>query len=175
MAFSRSIVRLFASPLMSTRFRRVHCDSMEVLLLEDINGIGKKNDLLIVGDGFALNHLLPGHKALVATPTVRKRYAEQIRKRAEEKEREKQALQGIAIAVAGKSLTFTRKVTKTGKLYAGIGADDIVKTLKEQHGVDVAESAVELKEPIKATGTFQVPIKVGGTVQHLDVVVMAEK
>lgn len=154
---------------------RVPSDSMEVLLLEDINGIGKKNDLLIVGDGFALNHLLPSRKALVATPTVRKRYAEQIRKRAEEKEHEKQALQGMAAALAGKSVTFSRKVTKTGKLYAGIGADDIAKALKEQLGTDIPESAVQLDEPIKTTGTSQVPVKVGDAMQHLQVVVTAEK
>ena len=55
---------------------------MEVLLLQDIPGIGKKDDLLIVKEGYALNNLLPYRKALVATPTVRKRYADQIRGRA---------------------------------------------------------------------------------------------
>ena len=61
---------------------------MEVLLLQDVQNVGQKNDLLMVGDGYALNFLLPQQKAIVATPTVRKRYAEEIRRRAEQKELE---------------------------------------------------------------------------------------
>jgi ribosomal protein L9 len=54
---------------------------MEVLLLTDIPGIGRRSDVIVVGNGFALNHLLPSRKALVVTPNVRRRYAEQIKKR----------------------------------------------------------------------------------------------
>src|SRR2546423_12740961 len=100
---------------------------MEILLLQDIAGIGKKNDLLVVGDGFALNCLLPQRKALVATPTVRKRYADQIRKRAEEKETDRQSQQQAAAALSGKAVQFTRKVTKTGKLYAAISEEQIAE------------------------------------------------
>lgn len=52
---------------------------MEIFLLEDISGIGTKYSIQVVPDSYALNELLPQRKALVATPTVRKRYAEQIR------------------------------------------------------------------------------------------------
>lgn len=123
---------------------------MEVLLLQDVNGIGKKNDLLIVGDGFALNCLLPKRMALVATPLVRRRFAESIRKRAEEKEGEKQAQVGAAKEISGKTVTFKRKVTKTGKLYAAITEDAIVEGLKEQHKITVDPNAVEIPAQIKA-------------------------
>ena len=46
---------------------------MELLLLEDIPGVGQKNDIIVVKNGFALNNLLPRRRALIATPTVRKR------------------------------------------------------------------------------------------------------
>ena len=90
---------------------------MEILLLQDVTGVGKKNDLLVVGDGYALNYLLPHRKALVATPTVRKRYADQIRKRAEEKEQERALRANAAAALSGKSVTFTKKMTKTGLVF----------------------------------------------------------
>ncbi|MFA6259652.1 MAG: bL9 family ribosomal protein, partial [Candidatus Peribacteraceae bacterium] len=72
---------------------------MEVLLLQDINGVGKKNDLLIVGDGYALNFLLPQSKAIVATPTVRRRFSEQIRRRAMEVQKERASAEQTASAV----------------------------------------------------------------------------
>lgn len=148
---------------------------MEILLLQDVNGVGKKNDLLIVGDGFALNYLLPNRIALVATPTVRKRYGEQIRKRAEEKERERQLRMQASQALAGKSVTFTKKATKTGKLYAGITVEHIVEAIKDQLGFDVPRESIELPEHIKAVGTFAVPVKLGDAKQTITVVVTEQK
>ncbi len=142
---------------------------MEVLLLEDVNGIGKKNDLLVVGDGFALNFLLPQRKALVATPTVRRRYADQIKRRAEEKERERQFQTDAAAAVAGKTVTFMKKASKTGKLYAAITEEQVAEALKEQHQLDVSAESISIPEHIKAIGTFQVQITVGTTQQPLTV------
>ena len=147
---------------------------MEILLLQDVTGVGKKNDLLVVGDGYALNYLLPHRKALVATPTVRKRYADQIRKRAEEKEQERALRANAAAALAGKSVTFTKKMTKTGKLYAAINEDQISEAMKVQLGVEFSPDAIQMDEHIKATGNFTVKIKIGDSQQALGVVVKAE-
>ncbi len=148
---------------------------MEVLLLQDIAGIGKKNDLLVVGDGYALNYLLPRRAALVATPVVRKRYADLIRRRAEERETEKAAQAGVAKSLADKSLTFTKKVTKTGKLYAAINKKAIADALKTQLSMDIGEEAVMMDESIKATGTHSVNIKINDQMVALSVTVEAEK
>lgn len=134
---------------------------MEILLLEDIVGIGKKNDLLVVGDGFALNFLLPGRKALVATPTVRKRYADQIRRRAEEKENERQLQHQAVQVLAGRTVTVERKATKAGKLYAAVSALDVAAALKDQHALEIPESAIRIEEPVKSVGTHQAAIKLG--------------
>ena len=147
---------------------------MEILLLQDVTGVGKKNDLLVVGDGYALNYLLPHRKALVATPTVRKRYADQIRKRAEEKEQERAIRANAAAALTGKSVTFTKKVTKTGKLYAAINEEHIADAMKAQLGVEFPADAIQMDEHIKATGNFTVKIKIGDGQQALGVVVKAE-
>ena len=148
---------------------------MEILLLQDIPGIGKQNDLLVVGDGFALNHLLPQRKALVATPTVRKRYAEQIKKRAEEKQQEREMHMNAAAALAGKSVQFTKKITKTNKLYAGINEEQIAEALKSQLGFEISPEKIVLSEHIKAVGSFPVSLKIGDATQTVNVVVAAEK
>ncbi|MBU2259773.1 50S ribosomal protein L9 [Patescibacteria group bacterium] len=148
---------------------------MEVLLLQDVPKIGLKNDLLLVGDGYALNFLLPQQKAIVATPTVRKRYAEHIKRRAEQKELEKKLESGAASALEGKKLTFARKITKTGKLYAAITEKHIVDELKKEYGIEVSTDMVEIEEPIKALGDFSVALKVGEQKQEVEVVVKEEK
>lgn len=147
---------------------------MDVLLLQDITRVGKKNDLLAVGDGFALNHLLPSRLAIVATPTVRKLYAEAIKKRMEEKEQERTMQVDAAAALAGKSVTFTKKATKTGKIYAAISEKAISAALKEQLHLDVHHESITIPSPIKAIGTFEVRIRLGEAEQPLAVTVTAE-
>ena len=148
---------------------------MEVLLLQDINGVGKKDDLLVVGDGYALNHLLPQGIGMIATPTVRRRFAEQIRRRAEAAEAERSAKETKAEAAADKTITFKRKVTKTGKLYAAITEKHIAQELKKQHEIEIKEKAIKIAEPIKETGSFEVTMKIAEEEQPLKVVVKEEK
>lgn len=148
---------------------------MEIFLLQDVPGVGKKNDLLLVGDGYALNNLLPRRAALVATPLVRKRYAEFIKRRAQERETERASAAQVIESLTGKSLTLTRKVTKNGKLYAAITEKQIVEAIKEQLSMDVTEDAVKIDEHIKTTGNHTIMLQMGKQVVSLPIVVTAEK
>jgi len=148
---------------------------MEVLLLQDIPNVGQKNDLLLVGDGYALNFLLPQNKALVATPTVRRRYAEKIRKRAEEREVEKKLQEGKAAAIEGLEVSFERKITKTGKLYAAISEKHIEEAFKDQHSIELPSDMIKIPEPIKALGEFKASVKISGKEQQFVVTVKEEK
>lgn len=147
---------------------------MEVLLLQDIEGFGKKNDLVVVGDGFALNFLLPKRAALVATPLVRKRYADLIRRRALEREQEKARIAGTVGAAQGKTVTFKRKATKNGKLYAAISEEAIADALQEQHEIEADSASIVLTQPIKALGTFPVQLQSGKQAVKFSVKVEAE-
>ncbi len=148
---------------------------MEILLLQDIPGVGKKSDLIVVGDGYALNFLLPRRAALVATPLVRKRYADLIRRRAEERETEKSMKLSAATTMSSKALLFVKKVTKTGKLYAGITEEHIMQELQKQLGVTVKEDDINLAEHIKTVGTHTVEVKMGDQKVKVEVKVEAEK
>ncbi|MCK5017148.1 MAG: 50S ribosomal protein L9 [Candidatus Peribacteraceae bacterium] len=148
---------------------------MEVLLLHDIPGVGKKDDLLVVGDGYALNNLLPNRAAIVATPTVRRRYAEQIRHRAEQNATEMAVARNAASQVSGKTISFAKKVTKTGKLYAAITEKAIVEELAKEHSIEIKESSVTIADPIKAIGSFEVDVDMAGSNQKLVVEVTEEK
>lgn len=146
---------------------------MEVLLLTDIPGIGKKNDLLVVKSGFALNHLLPARKALVVTPNVRKRYAEQIKVRALEREHEKELQTSLSTALSGKVVHIAAKVTKTGKLYAAVSESTIADALKKEYTMDVAATGIVIPEPIKTVGMHTVQLTVGTQTIKLSVDVKA--
>ncbi len=148
---------------------------MEVLLLTDIPGIGKKNDLLVVKSGFALNHLLPNRKALVVTPNVRKRYADQIKQRAMEREKERELLSSLSTALGGKTVHVVSKVAKTGKLYASVSPASIVEAIKKEHHVDLQESSVSIPAHIKTVGTHTVQLTVGTQTINMTVDVQAEE
>jgi large subunit ribosomal protein L9 len=134
---------------------------MEVLLLTDIPGIGRRSDVIVVGNGFALNHLLPERKALVVTPSVRRRYAEQIKQRAIQRDQEK-TLQASALeTVKGKTVTVTKKASKTGKLYAGLTAKHVAEIASQQLGAGIPEAAISLDEHIKTAGKHVITVKMG--------------
>ena len=147
---------------------------MEILLLQDVPNVGRKNDLLMVGDGFALNFLLPRRLALVATPLVRKQYAEKIRVRLQEREQERAARMGLLSAISGKQITFSKKASKTGKLYAAISEKHVAEALKQQLALDVTEENIDMPEHIKSVGSHQVIVRMGDLSQPVTVVVQAE-
>ena len=147
--------------------------SMEVLLLSDLPGVGKKNDLLIVGNGYALNYLLPARKAIVVTPNVRKRYAEQIKKRAMEKDQERQNQSSVLQAIAGKSLRIMAKAGKTGKLYAAISSQTIAEEALKQFKLKLHTQQIKVDEAIKSVGTHTVKIQIGEESVQLPVEVIA--
>ncbi|MBP9773952.1 MAG: 50S ribosomal protein L9 [Candidatus Peribacteraceae bacterium] len=147
---------------------------MEILLLSDLPGIGKKNDLIIVGNGYALNHLLPARKAIVVTPNVRRRYAEQIKKRALERELEKTAQSSSLKVLAGKSLQFMQKASKAGKLYAAISEKMIADNLKNQFGINLAPEQIKVKEPIKNIGVYTISLQIGDQTTPVSVEVKSD-
>lgn len=147
---------------------------MEVLLLTDISGVGKKNDLMVVKSGFALNHLLPERKALVVTPNVRKRYAEQIKHRALEREREREIQMSLSNTLTGKVVHVSAKASKAGKLYAAISADQIVAALKDEYAIVIPANAISIGDHIKKVGQHIVTVSVGTQSVKISIEVKAE-
>ncbi|MBP7114067.1 MAG: 50S ribosomal protein L9 [Candidatus Peribacteraceae bacterium] len=147
---------------------------MEVLLLTDIGGVGKKNDLIVVKSGFALNHLLPERKALVVTPNVRKRYAEQIKHRALEREREREIQMSLSNTLTGKVVHVTGKASKAGKLYAAISEDQISAALKEEYSITIPASSIGIADHIKKIGNHTVTVTVGTQSVPVTIEVKAE-
>jgi len=131
----------------------------EILLLSDVENLGKAGDVVKVADGYARNYLLPKDLAAPVSQHALRRL-EKLRKEREELSRIQKA---EALDKAGKladvSVTIRAKTVDGTRLYGSIGAADIVAALAEGNKVTVDKSQVQLDEPLKEVGTFDVVIK----------------
>ena len=132
---------------------------MKVILLQDVKGTGKKDQIVEASDGFARNYLIPRKMAREATAEAvnaiqKSRSADKHRedvRRAEAEERSRK--------LKGKVIQLTVRGGENGKLYGSITNDQIAAALKEQHGVEVDKRKLEMEEPIKAAGQSFVTLK----------------
>lgn len=112
---------------------------------------------------------------MVVTPSVRKRYAEQIKKRALQRDTEKQVQNSLSIALSDKTLHITGKVSKTGKLYAAISEAQVAESLKKEFSIDLPASAIHLTSPLKSIGLHKVQVTLGAQKVDLSVDIAEEK
>lgn len=133
---------------------------MKVILLQDVEGLGKAGDLKDVANGYARNYLLPRQLAAGATPGLIANRSQRIA--AEQRKLEKQAEfnRQQAERLAQVSLTFKAKVGSQGRLYGSITSQDIAAALREAEGITIDRRLIELTDPIRTLGTFTVPVRV---------------
>lgn len=147
---------------------------MKVILMQDVEGLGKKYEVKEVKSGHARNFLLPEKKAKAATKQALKWLADQkevIEKEAEEDLKKSQAL---ASELDGLEVNISVKVGDEGQLFESINNQKIVERLKEM-GFEVKKSQIKLKEPIKDIGEFTVSISLEHNLEpEIKLVVVAE-
>src|SRR5437660_1651813 len=133
---------------------------MKVILLQDVEGLGKAGDLKDVSNGYARNYLLPRQFAAGATPSLVANRKQRIA--AEQRKLEKQAeLNSQQAERLGQvTLTFKARVGREGRLYGSITSQDIAAGLREAEGITIDRRLIALQEPIRSVGTFMVPVKV---------------
>ncbi|RPH47687.1 MAG: 50S ribosomal protein L9 [Lysobacterales bacterium] len=137
---------------------------MEVILREHVDNVGKRGEVVKVADGFARNYLLPRKLALPVTPGNLKHIErERVRFDAREAE-ERQGAEAVAAKLAGIVVLITRKVGDTEALYGSVTSADIAASLASQ-GLEIDRRKIQLHEPIKRLGEYDVPLKL-----HRDVV-----
>lgn len=138
---------------------------MKVILLQDVDNLGKAGDLKEVANGYARNYLLPRHLAAGATPSLLANYQQRIaaEKRRQEKQAESNRQQ--AERLSSVKLTFKARVGKQGRLYGSITSQDIAAGLRDSEGIVIDRRAIVLPDPIRAVGTYQVPVKVASKLE----------
>lgn len=127
---------------------------MKVILLCDVKGSGKKDDIINVSDGFARNYLFPRKWAMEATPGAVK---EIERKRAAEEKLEKErraAAEAKAKELKDKVINIQAKCGAQGRIYGSITTQEIAAALKEQYGVEIDKRKIEC-DPIRQVGDVE--------------------
>ncbi len=132
---------------------------MEVILLQDIQNLGYKDDIVIVKKGYARNYLIPQGIAVNATAAAKKVHAENLKQRAHKKEKIKEEAQALAEKLKNVSLTIGAKASSKGKIFGSVNTIQLSESLKEK-GFEIDRKIIAIKEDlIKEIGSYTAKIK----------------
>ncbi|MEW6075728.1 MAG: 50S ribosomal protein L9 [Candidatus Omnitrophota bacterium] len=139
---------------------------MEVILNEDVKGLGRAGSKVCVKDGYAHNYLLPKKIALPATLGNIKKLEQAKQKKLFEAEKIKQEAEALKERLEGVSLTMPMLTQEDDKekLYGSVSVSDLVSALKEE-GIIIDKSAVVLEQPLKSLGIYEVTVRLHPEVQ----------
>jgi large subunit ribosomal protein L9 len=131
----------------------------EVILTENVPGLGAEADVVKVRRGYARNYLLPRGKAYEVTPGALHKLDTLKQKRAEREARELNEAEELARRIGKARFIFTLETGETGKAFGSVTAQDIVNRIKNEIGAEVDRHKIVLERPIKDTGEHEVAIK----------------
>jgi large subunit ribosomal protein L9 len=131
---------------------------MQIVLKEDIDKLGRRGEVIKVADGYARNYLLPLGKALPATAGNLKVIEREKRRYVVRLSKEKEENEALSRKIQALSLTLVRKVGENDVLYGSVTSGDIAEALS-QEGVGVDKRRIQLQDPIKSLGIYNVPIR----------------
>lgn len=137
---------------------------MKIILKEDVNGLGYKDDVVEVKSGYGRNYLIPTGKAVIASESALKVLAENQRQRAHKLERIKAEAEAAAAALEGVKLTIGAKTSSTGTIFGSVNAIQIAEAL-EKLGHNVDRKLISL-DAVKEVGNYTATIRL-----HRDVTV----
>ncbi len=132
---------------------------MKIILLENVEKVGRKGDILEVSPGFARNYLLPRKLAMEVTPGNLKTVEMQQKALKKKLEKERLTYQELIKQLNQVTLTFVRRSSEKDVIFGSVSAADIQEELARQ-GFEIDRKKIVLEEPIKRLGTFSVPVKV---------------
>lgn len=147
---------------------------MEIILKEDIQNLGHKNDIVKVKNGYGRNFLIPRGLAILATESAKKVHAENIRQRAHKEEKIKNEALELAKTLEGKSFTIGAKASSTGKIFGSVNTIQIAEALTKD-GFAVERKNISMKDDAKELGTYTATVKLHREVKvDISIEVVAE-
>ncbi len=147
---------------------------MEVILKQDITGLGYKNDVVKVKAGYGNNYLIPNNLALIANDSNKRMTIENVRQAAHKAEKLKQDAEALAAKIGELTIEIGAKAGESGKIFGAVTALQIADALKAK-GFDIDRKKVHLKESPKQIGTYNAFLDLHKEVKHeIKVKVVAE-
>ncbi|HEY3403483.1 MAG TPA: 50S ribosomal protein L9 [Ohtaekwangia sp.] len=147
---------------------------MEVILKQDVTGLGYKNDIVKVKAGYGNNYLIPNGYALIANDSNKRLVKENVRQAAHKAAKLKQDAEALAAKIGELTVELGAKAGESGKIFGAVTALQIADALKAK-GFDIDRKKVHLKENPKQVGTYNVNLDLHKEVKHeIKVKVVAE-
>jgi len=134
---------------------------MKVLLIKDVKSLGKIGEIKEVKDGYGKNFLIAKGFAKHATDEVIKEWEEEQARIKAQEEKLKAELTQIAQKLEDKKVIIKHKIGNNGSLFGAITKDEIANALLDQHKIEIDKKHIELKNKIKATGNYEIDVKLG--------------
>ena len=131
---------------------------MEIILKEDMKGLGYENDVITVKNGYARNFLIPKGYAIIASSMNKKILAEVLKQRAHKEQKNINSAEDLAKALEGITVKIGAKASDTGKIYGSVNDIQISAAVKEQFNFDVDRKKIELDANVKEIGTYTATI-----------------
>ena len=131
---------------------------MEVILLQDVKGTGKKGDVVKVADGFGRNFLLKKGLAQIANNTNKNIHNQAENAKAFHKEEERKAFRAEAEKLKGQTINLEAKVGENGKLFGAITSQEIADKIKQVFGIEIEKKKIIIPS-IKMVGAYDVKIR----------------
>jgi large subunit ribosomal protein L9 len=149
---------------------------MKVVFMEDVPNVGKAGQIKDVADGYGKNFLIPHKLAVPARPQDIKAVEAQIEARARIAAKTEAEMKVLAGELEGKEIIIKAKVGQQERLYGSITSVDVAVGLESSFHAIVDKRKIELAEPIRQTGSYEVPIKLGKDIAtKIKVTVIAEE
>lgn len=147
---------------------------MEVILKQDVLGLGYKNDIVTVKPGYGRNYLIPQGFALIANDSNKKLVAENTRQAAHKAEKIKLDASSLAARIGDITVELGAKAGESGKIFGAVTALQVADVLKSK-GFDVDRRKIHFKEQPKEIGTYSVTLDLHKEVKHeIKIKVIAE-
>ncbi|GAB1452312.1 50S ribosomal protein L9 [Draconibacterium sp.] len=142
---------------------------MEIILTQDVDRLGSKDDLVKVKDGFAQNYLIPQKKAIAATVTAKKILAENTKQRAHKEAKLKNEALAIAEKLANKKISIGAKTSTLGKIFGSVNTIQLAEAINKK-GFEIDRKQILMPEDhIKEVGTYTAKVKL-----HKEVIIEVE-
>jgi len=138
---------------------------MKLLLRSDVDGVGKKGDVVEVADGFGRNYLLPKGFAVLATGGVEAQAASMRRSRDQRDAADRSAASDIAARLVPAVITVSARAKAEGDLFGSVSVNEVVAAVAAQTGIELDRHSIHIDEAIKTVGTHSVSARLHPEVQ----------
>ncbi|ADL33014.1 ribosomal protein L9 RplI [Butyrivibrio proteoclasticus B316] len=132
---------------------------MQVILLEDVKTLGKKGEIVKVSDGYAKNFVIPKKLGVEATQKALNELKNQQKRDSIIAQQQLDEAKAYGEKISKETIQLTMKAGEGGRVFGSVSTKEIVTAAKQQFGFDIDKKKLQMPEPIKSFGTYEIPVK----------------